>query len=66
MSAEDPMQKNIRRTAMLSALRKIRAIVDEENANDAATERALRNLMRYGWIVLLIVVALLGRLMGVY
>lgn len=66
MSAKDPLQHNVRRTAMLSALRKIRGIVDEENQNDAETARALRWLLRYGWMVLLLVVALLARLMGVY
>jgi hypothetical protein len=66
MNAEDPVQQNIRRTTALRALKKIRAIVDEENANDAATARALRWLLRYGWIVLLVIAALLARLMGVY
>lgn len=46
--------------------KKIRAIVDEENEKDAAGSRALRWLLRYGWIVLLVIVALLARLMGVY
>lgn len=66
MSREDPLQKNIRRTAGLHALRKIHAIVDEENKSDAASARTLRWLLRYGWIVLLAFVALLARLMGVY
>ena len=66
MNAKDPLQQNIRRSAMLSALRKIRAIVDEENRQEAATAQMLRWLLRYGWIVLLLVVALLARLMGVY
>jgi hypothetical protein len=66
MNAKDPLQQNIKRTAGLHALRKIRAIVDEENKNDAATAHAMRWLLRYGWIVLLAIVALLARLMGVY
>lgn len=66
MNAEDPLQQNIRRTTGQHALKKIRAIVDEEIANDAASARALRWLLRYGWIVLLVVVVLLARLMGVY
>ena len=66
MSREDPLQENIRRTAGLHALRKIHAIVDEENKSDAARARTLRWLLRYGWIVLLVFVALLARLMGVY
>jgi len=40
--------------------------VDEENKNDAATSRTLRWLLRYGWIVLLVIVAVLAHLMGVY
>ena len=66
MSHEDPLQQNIRRTAGLHALRKIRAIVDEENRQEAATARILRWLLRYGWIALLAIVVLLARLMGVY
>jgi hypothetical protein len=66
MNAEDPMQQNIRRTTGQHALRKIRAIVDEENEHDAAVARTLRWLLRYGWIVLLVIAAVLARLMGVY
>ena len=50
----------------LHALRKLRAIVDEENKQKAATTRILRWLLRYGWIALLAIVVLLARLMGVY
>lgn len=66
MNADDPLQKNIRRTIAQHALRKIRAIVDEENARDATSARALRWLLRYGWVALLIVAVVLGRLMGEY
>ncbi len=66
MNSNDPLQQNIRRTTGVHALRQIRAIVDEENKNDAATARALRWMLRYGWIVLLLIVAVLARLMGVY
>lgn len=66
MNSKDPLQQNIRRTTGVHALRKIRAIVDEENENDVATARALRWLLRYGWLVLLVIIALLARLMGVY
>ena len=66
MNSKDPLQQNIRRTTGLHALKKIRAIVDEENRNDAATARTLRWRLRYGWLVLLLIVALLARLMGVY
>ena len=66
MSVEDPLQQNIRLTTGLHALRKIGAIVDRENKSDAESARALRWLLRYGWIVLLLVAALLARLTGVY
>jgi hypothetical protein len=66
MNSKDPLQQNIHRTTGLHALKKIRAIVDEENEKDAATARTLRWLLRYGWLVLLVIVALLARLMGVY
>ncbi len=66
MSTEDPLQQNIRRTTGKHALKQIHAIVEEENENEAAKARALRWLMRYGWIVLLVGAALLAHLMGVY
>ena len=66
MSHDDPLQQNIRRTAGLHALKKIRCIVTEEDKNDAASARALRGLLRYGWIVLLFAILLLASLMGVY
>lgn len=66
MTAEDPLQQNIRRTTGLRALRKIRAIVDEEDASAVSAARVRRGLLRYGWIVLLAVAALLARLTGVY
>ncbi len=66
MNSEDQLQQNIQRTTGQHALRKIRTIVDEENESDAATSRALRGLLRYGWIVLLVLAAVLARLMGVY
>jgi hypothetical protein len=66
MNSDDEMQQNIRRTTGQQALRKIRAIVDEENEHDAAIARAMRWLLRYGWVVLLVIVVVLARLMGVY
>jgi len=66
MSADDPLQHNIRRATGQLALKKIRAIVDEESRNDAAVAAALRRLLRYGWIALLLVAILIAHLMGVY
>ncbi len=64
-STKDPLQKNIRKTTGIHALRQIRAIVDEDNANEALKARALRWLLRYGWLVLLLVGLLLAYLFGV-
>ena len=66
MNANDPMQQNIRRTTGQHALKKILAIVEEEKKNDAATAGTLRWLLRYGWVVLLIIAAFLARLIGVF
>ena len=66
MNVDDPLQHNIRRTTGQHALKKIRAIVDEENRNDAAVAVALHRLLRYGGIALLIVAALVAHLIGVY
>lgn len=65
MSTDDPLQQNIRRTTGLHALKQIRAIVDEENADDAFKTRALRWSVRYGWLVLLLIAVMLARLLGV-
>jgi|WetSurMetagenome_2_1015567.scaffolds.fasta_scaffold40207_4 hypothetical protein len=66
MTASDPLQQNIRRSAGQHALKKISAIVDEENRSGAETAGTLRWPLRYGWVVLLVAGALLARLMGVY
>jgi hypothetical protein len=66
MNIEDPLQQNIRRSTGLHALKKIGAIVDEENRNDASKARILRGFLRYGWIVLLVIAAVLLRLRGVF
>lgn len=66
MNDTDRIQQNIRRTAGLHALKKIGAIVEEENRNEVAKAAAVRNFLLYGSIVLLLVAAVLARLMGVY
>ncbi len=66
MSTDEQLQQNIRRSTGVHALKKIGAIVDEENRNDASDARMLRWLLRYGWIALLIAAAILARLTGVY
>lgn len=65
MSADDPLRQNIERTTALHALKQVRSLVDEANADDAFKQRALRWLLRFGWLVLLLVAALAARLSGV-
>jgi CHASE3 domain sensor protein len=66
MRNDDQLQQNISHTAGRHALKQIQAIVEQENKNDADTARALRWLLRYGWIALLLLAAILAHLMGVY
>jgi len=65
MSNDDPLQQNIARTTASHALKKVRVLVDEANAEDQAKADALRWMMRYGWIVLLLIAALIARFTGV-
>ncbi len=66
MNNDDPLQKNIRHTAGIHALKQIRAIVDEDNANEAFKARALRRmLVVLSGVLLAGVLALLARLLGV-
>lgn len=65
MSEDQRIEQNIRRSVSLQALKRIRRIVDEENADDAFKARMLRGLMRYGWLALLIVAVLFARYLGV-
>ncbi|MEK7810466.1 MAG: hypothetical protein AAB278_01470 [Pseudomonadota bacterium] len=65
MTTDDNLQKNIQRTTAAHALKQIRNIVDEENANEANKTRLLGLMVRYGWIILLVIAILLARLLGV-
>jgi hypothetical protein len=65
MNDKDPIQENIQRSVAHRALKQIRGIVDEENANDAFKARALGWLLRYGWLVLLAAALLFARILGV-
>ncbi|MDH2916220.1 MAG: hypothetical protein PXX77_05005 [Gallionella sp.] len=65
MSNDDPLQQNIRRTTAHHALKQVRTLVDAANAEDASKARALHWMMRYGWIVLLLIAALVARFIGV-
>ncbi|MBU0622157.1 MAG: hypothetical protein KJ795_09935 [Gammaproteobacteria bacterium] len=66
MNTDDPLQQNIRRTTGLHALKQIGDIVEEDNRNEAAKAHVLRWMLRYGWLVLLLIAAVLARLTGVY
>ena len=65
MNSDDPLQQNIARTSALLALKKVRVLVDEANAEDQTKATALRWLMRYGWLLLLLIAALVARFIGV-
>lgn len=59
------IERNVRRTAGIHALKEIRVIVDEDLREEAAREKLLRALLRYGWIILLLVAGLLAHYFGV-
>mgnify|MGYP006870684807 CR=1 FL=1 len=59
------MQQNIRRTAGLHALNKIRALVEADLADESYKARALRWLRRYGWLVVPLLALLAAYLLGV-
>lgn len=63
--SDDRLQQNIDRSTALHALKKVRVLVDEANAEDAAKEKALHWLVRYGWLLLLLIAALVARFLGV-
>lgn len=65
MTPLDPLQHNIRRTAGLHALRKIRVLVDAELADELFKTRALRWLARYGWLLLLLLALPVAYFLGV-
>ena len=63
---EDEMvEHKVRRASGLNALRRISAIVGEEQKIDAAKARYTRWLLRYGMVLLLLVCAVLARFLGV-
>ncbi|MFH2134232.1 MAG: hypothetical protein ABII81_03515 [Pseudomonadota bacterium] len=65
MNEDERLEQNIQRSTARHALKQIRDIVDKENADDAFKGRALRLSLRYGWLVLLIVVLLFASYLGV-
>ena len=65
MSPDDRLQENIRRTTARHALKRIRTLVESENADEAYKARILRRIFRYGWLLLLFAALLFARLLGV-
>jgi hypothetical protein len=66
MSEDEKLQQNINRTASKHALKQIHAILEKENKNDAESARALRWLLRYGWVILVLFATILAYLAGVF
>ena len=62
---QEIVEHKVRRAAGLNALRKIGAIVAEEQQADADKAKVLLWFARYGWIVLIGSALLLAYLMGV-
>ncbi|MFH2140465.1 MAG: hypothetical protein ABII63_06685 [Pseudomonadota bacterium] len=65
MNEDERLEHNIQRSTAHHALKQIRGIVDRENADEAFKARALRWLLRYGWLLLLLVALLFARYLGV-
>ncbi len=63
--SDDRLQQNIDRSTALHALKKVRVLVDAANSEDAAKAKALHWLVRYGWLLLLLIAALVARFIGV-
>jgi len=62
---QESMQRNIRHTVGISALRRIGRIVAAEQRADAEQAAALRWMLRYGWIALAVGVLLFAYFAGV-
>ncbi len=61
---QERIEQNIRRSAGIAALRKIRVLVDEAQGEDAARAKLLRAFWRYGWIAVLLALLVAWRLKG--
>ncbi len=66
MSEDEKLQQNINRTTSKHALNQIHAMLEQENKINAEKARALRWLLRYGWVILLLFFAILFYLAGVF
>lgn len=61
---QDIVAHKVRRAVGLQALRRIGAIVEQEQRAEAQRKKALRWLMRYGWLVLLAIALGMARIVG--
>ena len=66
MSDDEKLEQNINRAKGLHALRKINTILEKEKNSEEDSARALRWLLRYGWLALLLPAAILAYLIGVF
>lgn len=62
---EEELQKNIRQTASIHALKQIQAIVEEDRQTQALLGRVLHAFLLYGWVVLLLFIGVVAHWMGV-
>ena len=62
---QERIVQNVRRTAGVHALKKVCGIVDEDLNEETARAKLLQTFLRYGWVILLVVVLLLARYLGV-
>ncbi len=65
MPEQEHIERNIRRTAGINALKEIRGIVDEDLREEAARAKLLRTFLRYGLAALLPAALLLAHYFGV-
>ena len=64
------IERNVRRMVGQNALKEIRGIVDEERRLEASNARFLRAFIKYGWIIMVLVMVLvslaLAQVLGVF
>jgi len=63
---QDHIEQNMQRAVGKRALREIRGIVDDELRVDAEKEQFLREFVKYGWMIMLLVSIVLAYLLGVF
>jgi hypothetical protein len=63
---DEALARNIRRTASIHALKQIGDIVAKERKTEARVNQLLRSVLRYGWLILLLLTGLAAHLMGVF